>query len=110
MKTSDLITAITQDHRVSPPPARALALAVTGGAVIAALVFFFVAGPRADLADVALTPRFAFKVLLQIALLVAAVGSVLRLSRPSGRLGHWNQVLLGVSCVLLVGVIAELFV
>jgi hypothetical protein len=81
MKTDALIAALTADAQtVARPIGRTLWLAVAGGAVVAAVFFYFGIGLRLDLATAVETPRFLSGVTLT--LIISAMGLVLHLARP----------------------------
>ena len=109
MDTSDLIKALAADRH---GPARSLSTvwagAIGASIAIAAVVFFTVLGLRADIAVALETPRFLFKFLVTITLVVSAFGCVRALSRP-GVPSHSATACLAVAPVLIVlAVVAEL--
>jgi hypothetical protein len=111
MKTDDLITAIAADTKSTGMPiGRTLWLAVAAGALVAALYFFLGVGPRGDLSWALSSPRFIFKMVLTVLLLVAALGLVWHLARPGEIPIGWVVALAAVPALLGLGVAAELIV
>ncbi len=83
MRTDDLIRAISADAARRSPPLRAAWWAAAAVSfAVAAVAFFILLGPRADIALAAETPRFLFKFLVT-GLLAASAFALLRLlARP----------------------------
>lgn len=108
MKTEDLIGALVADGETrSQPLASSLALAVAGGAVLSALLFAAVLGPRPDVATAMATPRFLFK-FVECAALAAATGLLASaMLRPAADRRSGRLALLAVAALVLVGVVAE---
>jgi hypothetical protein len=109
MDTSELIKALALDpHR----PARSLStvwLGATGISIaIAALVFFTVLGLRADIVVALETPRFLFKFVVTITLVVSAFGCVRALSRPGAPSHRAIACLAGAPLLIVLAVVAEL--
>jgi len=106
MRTEDLIGALVVDgEAVTPPLARRFLLAIAAGAVLTALVFTVLVGPRHDIAAAAATPRFLLKFVEAAGLAAAAGLTALRLLRPAadrraGRLALALVVLLVVAAVI----------
>jgi len=95
MDTNELIRALGADAKV--PPRRLstiLLVAVAGAAAMAAVEFLLLAGPRADIAEAAETPRFLFKFVVTLALAVTALGVLRPLAYPEMRLGSLWRLLL----------------
>jgi hypothetical protein len=90
------------------PIGRTLWLAVAAGALVAVLYFFLDIGPRADLAWALSSPRFLFKLVLTLSLLVASLGLVWHLARPGDIPIGWVVALAAVPALLGIGVAAEL--
>lgn len=110
MKTDQLIAALAADTKtVSRPINRQLWMAIVGGAIVAALIFVFGVGPRADLAAALETPRFLYKYVLTLSLLVSAFGLTLHLARPGAIPVGWLAALAIPPVLLIVSVIAEFF-
>jgi hypothetical protein len=101
VKTDDLINLLAKDAQ--PPWAfrSVLALAVTGGILLAAL-FFSGIGFRPDIASALESVRFLFKFVVTIALAVTAIAAVRALARPEDALGpRW--LILAIAPALAVG-------
>lgn len=108
MKTDDLLAALAADAGTrEPSPTARVAPALAIGAAVAAAVFAAVVGPRPDLAAAAETGRFLFKFVPTGLLAVAAVGALLRLTRPGGRLGVWAGLLVAAAVMQLGAVVVE---
>lgn len=109
MDTSDLIKALASDGQV---PARSLSTVWVGAIgtsiAIAAVVFFTVLGLRSDIAVALETPRFLFKFLVTITLVVSAFGCVRALSRPGVPSHRAIACLAAAPALVLLAVIAEL--
>jgi hypothetical protein len=111
MKTDQLITALAADAKSTAMPiGRTLWLAFAGGLVVAALIFFMDVGPRNDLSTALSSPRFLFKCLLTLSLLVSAMGLVWHLARPGAVPIAWVVALAAVPVLLAGAAIAELIV
>jgi len=109
MKTDDLITALAADAQsVSMPIGRALALAVAGGAVGAAILFAIMLGMRPDVATAVTSLRFLFKFVVTLSLLASALGLVWNLARPGAIPVGWLLALAGVPALLAIGSVAEM--
>jgi hypothetical protein len=79
VKTDDLIEVLVKD--LLPWRFRsAVAVAVAGGVIIAAVLFFAEVGPRSDISGVVNSGRFLFKFVVTISLAVTAVTSGLNLT------------------------------
>jgi len=108
METERLIRGLSSDARLSSPRMPAiLAAAVGASAVLAALVFFAVLGPRADIALAAATPRFLFKFVLTLALAATAVMLAGRASRPGAPLAVLLPFLAAVPLLAITAVSVE---
>jgi hypothetical protein len=107
MRTDDLIARLAADPRprgLSPEPALVTALAA--GAVVIAVAFFALIGPRPDFMAALQTWRFDYKFLVTIAVAVSAF-VVLRTSLyPQGRPNYW--LLLAGPALLALAVAIEL--
>jgi hypothetical protein len=109
MRTDDLITALAADAQsVSMPVGRALALAVAGGAVGAAILFAVMLGMRPDVATAISSVRFDFKFVVTLSLLASALGLVWNLARPGAIPVGWLLALAGVPALLAIGSVAEM--
>jgi hypothetical protein len=109
MRTDQLIQAIAAD---GPIPGRSLAarmaLALLLGGAAAAVLFGLMLGVRGDLAQVALTWRFALKVIIATAAFIAALWAIARLSRPEARMRDVAAVLSAPLLLLAGCVVLEL--
>jgi hypothetical protein len=108
VKTDDLITALAQDAPVRWRLGRAVAAAMAGGAVIAAVIFFAGIGVRPDVMHAAMTIRYLFKFVVTLTLAVTATGLILHLARPGVPLGPWRWALLAAPVLLVVSVVLEM--
>ncbi|MDB5601051.1 MAG: hypothetical protein JWN71_3095 [Xanthobacteraceae bacterium] len=109
MKTNDLIRSLTQDLATPPPRLGArLALGLGIGFALAAALFFVVLGPRPDIAQAILWPRFDFKFVVTLSLAAASLFLVLRLARPAAELRPAAIALRIVLLILATGVGVEL--
>lgn len=105
MKTDDLIDLLVEDQ---PPRWRfrsLLALAMAGGILIAAAIFFVTIGPRPDFSEALGSGRFLFKFVVTITLAVTATMAILELGRPDASLAH-RGLALAIAPVLLAGAAA----
>lgn len=111
MKTDDLIDGLVADadHPVLPL-ARGFGLAVLAGAIVAALLFALLLGPRPDFAAVAATPRFLLKFVETGLLASAATALSIRLARPEGDGTAAVRVLVAAALLLGAAVVIELVV
>lgn len=110
MKTTDLIAALAADRTAVPAPGRALAHALLPGVAISMILYLWLVGWRDDIGSAASTTRFGLKVLLNAALVVTAIGLVLRLACPGRRATSWMRALWSIPAVLLVAIAVELMV
>jgi hypothetical protein len=109
MKTDDLIRSLTQDLATPPPRLGArLALGLGIGFGLAAVLFFVFLGPRPDIAQAIMWPRFDFKFVVTLSLAGASLFLVLRLARPAAELRPAAVALRIVLFVLATGVGVEL--
>ncbi|RFC67926.1 MULTISPECIES: NrsF family protein [Mesorhizobium] len=108
MKTDDLISALQADSAVRDMQLANVWKAAFAAAVLAAaLVFFAMLSPRADIAAALTTMRFPFKFVVTIALVVSAAPLLFLLARPGQR---WTaSTLLVVPVIIALGVGMELF-
>jgi hypothetical protein len=108
MKTEELIRALVLDGaRPVVSVGRALTIAAVAGSVLSSLLFAVILHPRPDLAQVLSTPAFAFKVLLVLALVIAAATVITDAARPVPA-APGRRSLPWVVVLLAVGVVAEL--
>jgi hypothetical protein len=111
MKTDQLIAAMAADAKTTEMPiGRTLWLAFASGLLVAALIFFVDVGPRSDLSAALETPRFLFKCLLTLSLLVSAMGLVWHLARPGAVPIAWVVALAAVPALLAGSAITEMIV
>lgn len=108
MKTSDLISALSQDLKPTRPFAATIALALVAAIVMAAAVFFATIGPRPDIAAAAETYRFLTKFLVTGLLAASAVWLVDRLARPGALHRRDFALLLAPVVTLAVLVVIEM--
>ena len=109
MRTDELIRAISADAaRRSPPLGAVWWVAVFLAVAVAAVAFFVLLGPRADIAAAAGTPRFLFKFLVT-GLLAASAFVLLRLlARPGAPASRAVPFLALAPLLLAAAVAAEL--
>lgn len=109
MKTDDLIAALAADRGPAAPAfSRVLAGAISIAIIVAAVAFMTLLGPRADLAAAAATPRFLFKVLVTLVVVVAALPLLWRLGRPDALVNGRRWLLAVAPLLLVLGVLVEL--
>jgi hypothetical protein len=107
MRTDDLIAHLAADPRTrGPSPEPTLVAALAGGALVIAVAFFTLIGPRPDFVAALQTWRFDYKFLVTIAVAGSAF-VVLRTSLyPQGRPNYW--LLLAGPALLALAVAVEL--
>jgi hypothetical protein len=110
VKTEDLINLISEDTRRPVNISRALFMATTGGAFLAAIAFFSTLGLRHDIGQAAETVRFIFKFLVTLSLFGAAVSLVGATIRPGSNPGGRRWFLLVAPALLLGALVVELYV
>ena len=104
MDTQSLIRALSQDAAAGRARLdRRLALGFALAAVLAAIVWSVLLGPRPDIAEAAATLRFPFKFVVTLALAGRAV------ARPGTPVAPAAALLLAAPVLLAAGVVAELF-
>lgn len=109
MKTDQLIAALAADAKTAEMPiGRSLWLAFAGGLVVAALIFFADIGFRPDLMSAFSSPRFVFKCVLTVTLMVSAMGLVWHLARPGSIPIGWVLALAAVPVLLAGAAIIEM--
>ena len=90
MDTESLIRALAKDARlVSPRMPAVLGAAYALAALVAALVFLGLLGPRPDIAAAAETPRFLFKFVVTLALATTDAVTAADLERHQLRQAQW---------------------
>ncbi|KEQ07050.1 MULTISPECIES: NrsF family protein [Pseudorhizobium] len=108
MKTDELINLLSQDSAVRFRFGQALAVALLAGVLLAGLFFFAAMGFRPDIYAALESLRFIFKLVVTLALFLAASNLMVQIGRPGARL-QWPAVTLVLVPLLLVGaVVAEL--
>ncbi len=111
MRTDDLVHALVADHHAAPPSiGRQCALAIAGGLVISAALFWVTLGPRPDIAAAAVTVRFDLKIFEALLLATTAFALVLRLAQPGTGTQLQAAMIAAAPVLLAISVIAELFV
>lgn len=109
MKTEDLIKAMKADVARPPMPlASAWWLALGGATLLAAIAFFLLIGPRADISQAAQTIRFLFKFVPTLLTAAVAFALLRSLSRPDIEPGRPFRWLMATPLVLAAAVVAEL--
>jgi hypothetical protein len=87
VKTDDLIELLVKD--LVPWRFRsAVAVAIAGGVIIAAVLFLAEVGPRPDISGVVSSGRFLFKFVVTISLAATAIWVMLSIGRPGGSLSQ----------------------
>ena len=100
MRTDDFIRVLAAD---ATPPRRfqsQFALMVACGIAIAALAFFLVVGFRHDLSQAVQSIRFAFKIIVMLALAMIATGAARRTGDPATNVDRWMKALVCVPILL----------
>ncbi|HTV68162.1 MAG TPA: NrsF family protein [Rhizobiaceae bacterium] len=111
METERLIRTLAADGaETAMPMRRAWLVAALMSAPVAAVVFFVLLGPRADIADAAGTLRFLFKFVLTLTLFATAFATLAALARPGASVRSVLPMLLLAPGLLLVSVGFELMV
>jgi hypothetical protein len=110
MDTESLIRGLAKD---TPPSAPRLSMVLAGAfaaaAIAGGIVFFAMLGPRPDIALAAETPRFLFKFVLTVALVLTAALAFAALSRPGAPAAWAARLLLVAPLLALAAVLLELF-
>lgn len=109
MKTEELIHALAQDAAVTePPPRRVLAVALVTGAILAAIVFAMLLGPRPDIAEASHQLRFLFKFVVTGALAAAAIALAVQMNGPVEHGRDRMRLLFVPLALIVVALLAEL--
>jgi hypothetical protein len=109
MKTEELIHALAEDAAArEPTPGRTLAVALLTGALVGAVVFAVLLGPRPDIAESVHQWRFLFKFAVTGALAAAAVAICARLMLPVVSVQTRAWLLSAPLAVVLAGLAVEL--
>ncbi len=107
MDTQSLIQGLSKDARLtSPRLGVVLTAACAAAALAAAIAFFCLLHPRADIATAAQTPRFLLKFVLTLVLTVTAAATLFAAARPAARM---HVILLAVAPVLVALAVAVEF-
>ena len=108
MKTDELIRALSAD-RLAPvtPIHRSIGIALLGGSALAATLFVFTIGIRANAMESLAEWRFVMKFVVTLSLVAPAIALLLRLARPDASGVPWWLLLLA-PLALLAGVATEL--
>jgi hypothetical protein len=109
MKTDELIRALSVDLAIArPPPERSFAAAMVPGLSAAIVLFATILGPRPDFASALGEPRFLFKFVITLLLVLCSAALVRRLVRPGQDTKLQMMALVIFPIVLAAGVAAEL--
>ena len=110
MDTQSLIRALSQDAAAGRARLdRRLALGFALAAVLAAIIWSVLLGPRPDIAEAAATLRFPFKFVVTLALAGSAALAWRAVARPGTPVAPAAALLLAAPVLLAAGVVAELF-
>ena len=110
MQTNDLINALRADAaKQAMPLGYSWWIAIVAATIIAAGAFFILIGPRPDFTAAAHTPRFLFKFIVTLALVVVAFALLRVLSRPGSDVRHVAYRLVLMPILLGTAVAVELF-
>jgi len=94
MRTEDLIRAMAADTQRPNPVGQVLSAALALTALAAGVVFYSATDVRSDLSAALTQPPVMLKHVFPVLIAIAALGAVLTLARPEGRLGSWRPALL----------------
>jgi hypothetical protein len=108
VKTDELINLLSQDSAVRFRFGQALALALVAGVLLAGLFFFAAMGFRSDIDAALESIRFVVKLVVTLALFLAASNLMLRIGRPGAQLQRPAILLVLVPLLLVGSVAAEL--
>jgi hypothetical protein len=109
VKTDALIELMVKDF--TPWRFRSiLAVAVAGGILVAAIVFFAEIGLRSDISEAVRSTRFLFKFVVTVSLAVTAIWVTLSVGRPGGSLARRGLALAIAPALLAGAAVAELLV
>ncbi|NUU00729.1 DUF1109 domain-containing protein [Herbaspirillum robiniae] len=106
MKTDDLIAMMAANAAPVDPrlPARRMAQALAGGAVVSLALLLATFGLRPDLTAMLSVPLFWIKLAFPTALAVGALLVLRRLLRPGLKVGaNWNGIALPVAAIWIAG-------
>jgi hypothetical protein len=110
VKTDNLIDLLAKDGAPTWRFRSLLVGAVTGGVIIAAIVFFAGIGFRPDIAEAVGTGRFLFKFVVTIALATTAIAAVAYVGRPTETLARRGLALMAAPALLICAVAVELLI
>jgi hypothetical protein len=109
VKTDDLIELLVKDS--APWRFRSvLAVAVAGGIIIAAILFFIGIGFRPDISEAVKSNHFLFKFIVTVSLAVTAIWVMLSIGRPDGSLAHRGLALSIAPALLACAGVIEILV
>jgi hypothetical protein len=109
MQTDDLIATLAADSAATPSVFDRRWLAAVGsGAAIAAILFAWLLGPRADIAAAMHTVRFDYKFVITSSLAFGGLVVLRRLARPGAAHAHDLSLLCLAPALLALGMAAEL--
>jgi hypothetical protein len=104
-----LINALVEDRTVGPWTLKQwFGIAIAGGTIVAAALFFLAIGFRSDIGHALETIRFPFKFVVTLSLAMTATALTTRLARPGVPAGPWGWALTTAPILLAFAVIAEL--
>src|SRR5262245_22609708 len=110
MHTDELIRVLAADQQISPrSTAGWLALCLSVGFAVSAVLFWMGLGPRDDIATAAATPRFVLKIIEMLLLATAAAMLALRLVRPAASARSAAVAVGGAIALLVAAAAIELF-
>jgi hypothetical protein len=110
VNTEDLIDLLARDAAVQRTLSSRMMTALAAGAGAALVLFLILLGVRPDILVAATTPRFLFKILFALAILLCSAAAVARVGRPEISLRSFGRLLAALSIALAAAVIAELVV
>jgi hypothetical protein len=105
MKTDDLIDLLAQDSASTWCLRSVLALAISCGIIVAAVLFFAGIGFRPDISEALTSSRFLFKCVVATTLAITATRAVFGLGRPDASLDG-RSLALALAPALLAGAVA----
>lgn len=109
MKTDELIKAISADGAAPRTPIARVVLWAAGlGAAVAAAVFLMLLPVRPDFSAVLSSPRFLYKWVLTLTLVVSSIILVVQLARPQSIPMSRLLLLVAAPAVLAMGIVIEL--
>jgi hypothetical protein len=110
MQTGNLINALAADSLPERIPSRrSVHGSMLAGALVAIGFFLLTMGVRPDFADALRTPRFPFKFVVTLALVLSMAPQLVRVASPLWNGSLPRKTLLAAPVLLLVAVVIELF-